>query len=102
SEERVCSDGVLSGDWSHPACEVPDCHPVAITRSGTGTGQVTSIDATIDCGDVCEASLEAGSQLVLLAEAGFASTFAGWSGDCAGTGACTLELTGPRAVAATF
>jgi hypothetical protein len=30
------------------------------------------------------------------------STFAGWSGDCTGTGACTVRMAGPRDVAATF
>jgi beta-lactam-binding protein with PASTA domain len=40
--------------------------------------------------------------VTLTATPGRKSRFAGWSGDCAGTGACVLSMTGNHSVTATF
>jgi len=77
-------------------------YTATVTRSGTGTGTVTSSTGGINCGTACSASLASGTTVTLTAAAGSGSTFAGWSGACTGTGACTLSMTAARSVTATF
>ncbi len=80
----------------------PTTFPVAVTRAGTGSGTVTSNPAGINCGTACMASYSSGASVTLTAAAASGSTFAGWSGACTGTGACTLSMTAARNVSATF
>jgi hypothetical protein len=77
-------------------------YPVTISRSGTGSGTVTSSPAAIACGSVCSALVPSGvtGSLIVTPDAG--STFTGWSGDCTGTGACTLTINGAKNVTASF
>jgi len=75
---------------------------LAVTLAGDGGGEVTSDDLAIDCpGDCGEIYLD-GATPTLAASAAPGSLFAGWSGDCAGTGSCPLEMTANRSVTATF
>jgi hypothetical protein len=78
----------------------PTTYALDVTRSGTGGGTVAG--GPINCGSACSADLASGTTLTLTATAATGSTFAGWSGDCAGTGACSLSMTGARSVGATF
>ena len=73
---------------------------LTVNRSGTGSGTVTG--GGISCGATCTATLESGTRVTLTATAGSGSTFSGWSGDCSGTGSCTVSMTAARAVAAAF
>ena len=66
--------------------------PLAVTKSGDGSGTVTSEPAGIECGSSCAARFVEGSEVTLKAEPAAGSRFAGWSGDCAGTGVCSLEI----------
>ena len=75
---------------------------LAVTRSGTGSGTVTSSPSGINCGSNCSASYTSGASVTLTPAAASGSTFAGWSGACTGTGACTVSMTAARAVTATF
>ena len=58
---------------------------LTVTRSGTGSGTVTSNPAGIGCGSDCSQSYTAGTVVTLSAAAAAGSTFTGWSGnpDCA-------------------
>ena len=76
--------------------------PLSVTRMGTGTGTVTSTPAGINCGTTCSANYATGTSVTLSAAPASGSTFAGWSGACSGTGACTVSMTAARAVTATF
>ncbi|MDD2712561.1 MAG: DUF4214 domain-containing protein [Simplicispira sp.] len=66
---------------------------VTLSKSGTGTGSVTSspsgLSCTAGCG-VASASFASTSAITLTAQAASGSTFAGWSGVCSGTGNCTI------------
>ncbi|BFU89602.1 MAG: hypothetical protein NTAFB01_07890 [Nitrospira sp.] len=73
---------------------------VTVNKTGAGTGTVTSNPAGIDCGTTCKRQFPQGSTVNLTAASDPGSAFAGWSGDCAGTGACSL--TRNATVTATF
>jgi len=80
----------------------PQRRTLLVSRAGDGTGTVTSTPPGIDCGSTCSASFVTGTVVVLTATPAAGSTFAGWSGDCSGTGACTLTMTAGHSVTATF
>jgi hypothetical protein len=73
-----------------------------VTKAGPGSGTVTSSPAGIDCGATCSASFTSGTTVVLTATPDAGSVFTGWSGDCTGTGTCTLTMSADRNVTATF
>ena len=76
---------------------------VVITKSGTGGGNVDSADKFITCGSKCGSTYNAGTNVTLTAKANSGSTFAGWTGACAGTATtCTVAANGAVAVGATF
>jgi Divergent InlB B-repeat domain len=75
---------------------------MSVTRSGTGAGTVTSAPAGIDCGAYCSAELDADFQVALTATPALGSRFVGWSGDCSGTGGCSLAMSSHHAVNAEF
>jgi subtilisin family serine protease len=80
-----------------------DHHSVTVTKSGTGTGTVTSSPAGIDCGSTCTAAFNTGASVTLTATADSGSSFTGWSGGgCSGTGTCQVTLNADTAVTATF
>lgn len=75
---------------------------LSISKSGTGTGSVTSSPASISCGATCGSTFATGSMVTLAATADPGSTFAGWSGACSGTGPCTITMNANKTVTATF
>jgi hypothetical protein len=76
---------------------------LSVSRTGAGTGTVTSGDGAINCGPTCSAQYDSGSTVTLTASPASNSTFAGWSGGgCSGTGSCTVTVTATTTVTATF
>jgi endoglucanase len=75
---------------------------LTVAKTGTGAGTVTSAPAGINCGTACSASFASGTSVTLTAAASGGSAFAGWSGACTGTGACTVSMTQARSVTANF
>ena len=73
---------------------------VTVQKQGDGSGTVTSTPSGIDCGGICVNQFQEGTTVSLNAAAAPGSAFAGWSGDCSGTGAC--NLTGNATVTARF
>ena len=72
------------------------------TKSGSGSGSVNSIDARINCGSICSEYYLNGDTVALQAAANGDSVFSGWTGDCSGTGACTVTMDAARTVDAVF
>jgi hypothetical protein len=77
---------------------------LSVTKSGSGTGTVSSMgDGLIACGATCAADYAYGTMVTLVAAADAGSTFAGWSGGgCAGAGTCIVTLDAARQVTASF
>lgn len=75
---------------------------LSVTRSGTGGGTVTSLPAGINCGSDCSEPYVSGTIVTLTPLAASGSIFAGWSGACSGTGACTVTMSASRSVTARF
>jgi uncharacterized repeat protein (TIGR02543 family) len=77
--------------------------PLNVTVNGTGSGTVTSSPSGVACPGDCSQSYASGQAVTLTAAPGGGSTFAGWSGDCTGTGTtCNLTMNAARNVTATF
>jgi subtilisin family serine protease len=77
-------------------------YTLAVTKAGTGTGTVTSSPAGVNCGSTCSALMPIGSTVTLTPVPAAEMAFAGWSGACTGTGACTVTMSQAQAVTATF
>jgi RHS repeat-associated protein len=76
---------------------------LSISKSGSGSGTVTSSPAGINCGATCSAAYAAGTVVTLTATPAADSTFGGWSGACTGTATtCSVTLNQAQAVNATF
>ncbi len=65
---------------------------LVVSKSGNGTGTVTSDPVGINCGSDCAQSYDTAIQVTLHAAAEAGSVFTGWSGDCTGTLDCTLTI----------
>jgi len=76
---------------------------LTVTKSGTGTGTVTSSPAGISCGEDCGETYTKVQKVKLTAKADSTSTFTGWSGGgCSGTKTCTVTVNAPVTVTAGF
>lgn len=74
-----------------------------VTKSGSGTGTVTSSPSGINCGSTCSAQFNSGTTVTLTALASSGSSFTGWSGSCTGVSStCTVTMSAARSVSATF
>jgi RHS repeat-associated protein len=78
---------------------------LTVDLTGTGSGGVVSSPAGISCSGQqtsCSAAFPTGTTVTLSATPTGGYSFLGWSGACAGTGGCSVSLTGDRLVVATF
>jgi hypothetical protein len=92
-------DDVLVSETTTPP---PNQYALTISKSGTGSGTVTSSPAGINCGNDCSESYNKGTNVSLTATASSGSTFTNWSGACSGTGTCSVTMNSNKAVTATF
>ncbi len=79
----------------------PDAR-VTVTKSGSGSGLVTSTPSAINCGAICIATFSQGANVTLFAQPDNDARFDGWSGGCVGTGPCSLAVSGDTNVTALF
>ena len=73
-----------------------------LTAQATGSGTITSSPPGINCGGTCSAAFREGTKVTLtpVPDGGF--VFTGWTGDCKGTGTCSVTMNKDRTVGATF
>ena len=99
-------DGLPLLGWGPvTAVQVVAVQPIAtltISKTGDGTGWVSSAPPGIACGSVCSANFSLGATVTLTATATADSIFAGWTGGCSGTDTCTVILDAAQTVSATF
>ena len=67
-----------------------------------GGGRVTSAPVGISCPGKCAAAFAAGSRVLLTPTSKGGSRFLRWGGDCSGSRACRVRVSGLAAVAAQF
>jgi hypothetical protein len=78
-------------------------YSLTITKSGTGTGTVTSNPVGIDCGSTCSYRFASGTSVTLVATLGSSSVFDGWSGDATGNSSTvTVIMNSNKSVTAIF
>jgi len=76
---------------------------LVVTKSGTGSGGVTSNPSGIDCGTTCRFDFALNTQVTLTATAAVGSSFSGWSGACSGSSPqCTVTMSQAQNVTAVF
>lgn len=76
---------------------------LTVTAGGNGGGHIASNPAGIDCpGASCSITVDAGTLIELMASADATSRLSGWSGACAGAGACAITVSSDTTVEATF
>ena len=77
---------------------------LTVAPGGTGSGEIESDPAGIDCGLRCQAAFLTGTPVTLTAYPDPTSSyFSGWTGDCAGTSdSCQVTMDQARNVIATF
>ena len=74
-----------------------------VSRAGSGSGAVSSTDATVECGATCSNTYPEGTTLTINATPAVGSSFTGWSGGgCSGAGSCTVTVSADQNVTATF
>jgi Divergent InlB B-repeat domain len=101
-----CTDGSVTMDASKTCTATFNLQPVTtystymltVTKSGTGSGTVTSTDGGINCGNTCSKGYNSGTPVQLNATAGAGSTFAGWSA----SGCDTFSMIANKNCAAIF
>jgi hypothetical protein len=92
----------MNADTAVTATFAVAVHTLTLSTGGTGAGKLTSSPAGISCPGTCSASFPATAKVTLTAVPDTGSTFAGWSGACTGTGACSVTMSADKAVTATF
>ncbi|MFZ9668517.1 MAG: InlB B-repeat-containing protein [Solirubrobacterales bacterium] len=93
----------LSAQYTATPCEFA----LSVSKTGTGSGTVTSSPSGVDCGSDCTEIYDRDTQVTLAATAVTGSSFTEWSSSdpsfsCPGTGACTVTMDQARTVSATF
>ncbi len=77
-------------------------YTLAVSKSGMGTGTISSYPNGINCGATCSAAYAKNTSVTLTPTPDYGSTFTGWSGACSGTGTCTVMMDSAKFVTATF
>jgi hypothetical protein len=77
-------------------------YALSVSKTGSGSGLVTSMPAGINCGATCSSTFNHGTMVTLTPTPSPGSKFVSWSGACAGSGSCTVNMTQIRSVSAQF
>ena len=75
---------------------------LTVSLAGAASGSVTGNAPGLVCPTSCTAMVDHGTAVTLTPAAAPGAIFAGWSGACSGTGACTVTVDADRTVTARF
>ena len=82
---------------------LPLSYQLTVKRSGSGSGSIVGTPSVINCGEICGASLEYGTTILLTALPDNGSTFTRWRGACAGQPAdCHISIIADTNTTAVF
>jgi hypothetical protein len=99
--KNAAGTGAKSAD-SNPVTLAASRLTLTVTKSGAGAGMVTSSVGAINCGASCAGDFDQGTSVRLTALASSGSTFAGWSGACAGISSCIVTIDAAKTATARF
>jgi Fe-S cluster biogenesis protein NfuA len=89
--------------WPVRAGQVWPIKTLTITKTGKGSGSVTTDTGTIIWnGNVGTVTYHGGTSIILTATPDSGLTFAGWSGACSGRGVCNITMNANTQVTADF
>lgn len=78
-------------------------YELTVTKSGLGSGTVTSAVGGLDCGDTCSITASKDTRVTLVATPDPGSRFTGWTGACRGKRpTCKVKMSSAKLVTATF
>ena len=77
-------------------------HMLTVSLAGGASGSVTGSAPGLVCPTSCTAMVDHGTAVTLTPAAAPGAVFAGWSGACSGTGACTVTVDADRTATARF
>ncbi len=78
-------------------------YALTVTKTGTGTGLITTNPVGINCGTLCSSNYDHGTVITLTATAESSSLFDGWAGSCTGVApTCVVSLDAAKTVTAHF
>jgi DNA-binding beta-propeller fold protein YncE len=100
--QTVGCNGGGAARVSHQVTVAGLARALAVRKTGSGSGTVTSSPAGIACGPACSARFDAGTTVTLSATPAPGSTFTGWGGACSGTGTCSITMDRAHDVSAAF
>ena len=95
----------LTGSPAPPAPAPPAPVPPQsfnLNTTVSGSGAITSNPSGISCGADCSETYPTGTPVTLTATPASDCTFAGWSGDCTGSGSCVVQMNSNKSVTASF
>ena len=77
-------------------------YPLTVSRTGDGSGNLSSAPAGIDCGADCTENYAMATAVALTPTPISGSVFKSWSGACTGTGSCQVTMSAAKSVDASF
>jgi Divergent InlB B-repeat domain len=87
-------------------CIASNLVTLTVNATGNGAGNITSSPTGITCGPTsgtaCSHDFNPGTPVPVAAVPAASSRFAGWSGECSGTGPCVVTVNTATTVTATF
>jgi hypothetical protein len=106
-DDDECTLTIGASDRTVSAGAAKKLHPLNVSMSGSGFGEVTSDPGGISCGATCSHVYDEPKRVTLTAVTFEHSEFTGWSGDCesvSGPGGdeCTLEMNAEESVTAQY
>ena len=96
------TDPVPSNNTATQTTTVVPVFKLTVSKTGSGSGTITTPDGGINCGAACTATYLSGTGLQVNQAPDANSVFAGWSGACTGTGACAVTMSADMTVTANF
>jgi hypothetical protein len=102
AQVTVANGTSVSNALTFTITTAPPPSSFSLTVSRSGPGSVTSSPPGISCGGDCSEAYAAGTAVTLTASPNKNARFVGWSGDCSGTGTCTVTMNAAKSVTARF